>query len=358
MASKKKEQPSPPTEQTPSADEQSRAIQENFRVYEKELKSCITDLDRMGLTFQFHQPAHAEYEIDEKTDITEHEKQELRQLLKKRLFRLADVCFDTDRNIFIGLQIYRHYRNIDAIKQRLQKGIYTRGFINSDLVKATLDFEEEVQSEQALHTLIQAGMSPEPCANTAYMERRMKPIKEAYRMFARKHHLPETIPEIYDENDRCLYINAAMELRKRGYDLAIGVLNSGIKTAQLLDFFGQATKYAEWHRDWKQPPAWRNIGGGRKPETQTGKILLCEHDTNSGATLKALIPFLQKLKPRQVDVVVQLDVHQKAKSNIEALGYYTGIELVQNIPYTNFIANLNQAAEYARSVLGQGTPSE
>lgn len=313
--------------------------------YNRISTETLDNLRELGLRFDM-KIKNIISQIDSKKDITASEKEELHKITKKILYRLAEAGLRKDVNVYMAFKVFSYYGDIDQIKKRLAKGCTINGKAFYDLVQASLNYEMKERAEEALQTWINDKNELLEFDDTTYIQERLYPIEQAYTIFARKNDLPEELPFF---KGKLTLINAAMELKKQKPDLVIGVLNSGIEIARLLDFLGESTMYLEWHKDWEGPPVRRNIGGKREP-LKTEYILLNEHDVHTGETLKALVPVLKKLNPKNIDIVVQND-ENNTLSNFNILGFYSSIKKVEDIPKTNLIKNLNHAAILASQYL-------
>jgi adenine/guanine phosphoribosyltransferase-like PRPP-binding protein len=259
-----------------------------------------------------------------------------------------------DANLFLAFRYLRSLGREDLIKKRLNKGpLAVGGEASVDLTMAFLDYGTEQQAEEALKVWLDVKKRLNPMLeDTVYISERLNPITEAYSRFAKEAGLTRRIPG--DDNSfgtRTEAVNAAMELMKKNYDVVIGILNSGAPLAGLMDFLGQNTRYAEWHHGWKGGPKWKKIGNKQAAIKTAGTILISEHDTRTGMTLKAFIPFLQKLHARRVDIAYVIDVGGSNKKVTEEVGYYDHQDLVWDLPRKNLVENLNKAADLARKKL-------
>jgi hypothetical protein len=136
-------------------------------------------------------------------------------------------------------------------------------------------------------------------------------IKEGLLAYQRKHQVPQGMYHVHGAD-------AAGELHARSYDLAIGVCRRGTAVASLMEMLGSRVRYAEWHADWTVPPRWRKAGTHTDRVRQADRVLVCEHDTAQGRTLRALRPFIDKLNPTGVDVHFIVDIGGRNPSNMAA----------------------------------------
>src|SRR3989344_5812790 len=268
---------------------------------------------------------------------------------------VAEAALAQDTSLYTAFRYFKALGREDKIRERVQKGYPTiDGDHNFDLLRACLEYGTDAQAESALREFLK-GSSPkytilEQLQETRYFKERLEIIERAYNQFAQQSGL-RNLPRISHAASKIDLINGAQELRKRNYNLAIGVMRSGEPLAGLLDFLGQRTRYVEWHLGWKKQPTWRNIGSNRLRVKQAKSILLCEHDTETGATLRALIPFLQSLHPDKVDISFWIDYHHRNERRVKESGFYNEQFLIRDMPLASLIENVNATVEYARSRL-------
>ena len=147
-------------------------------------------------------------------------------------------------------------------------------------------------------------------------------------------------------------INLAMETLREEYDLVIGVLNSGSPVAAIHEIFGRQVRYVEWHRNWKRPPIWRKVGSNMTPikVNSVSKILVCEHDTHSGTTLQALLPYIEKLNPKTVDICFLEDIHGVNHSHANCFETLRAIMNSTEVPQHRLYDHVIQLGKQLRSL--------
>ncbi len=327
-----------------------KVFEQKMRVFDH----FLTENDLIGTSYWANNFDTLIEEIKQKK-ISDEAKALLINEMKEKLLELADATFSKGNSFYPGLQIYESLGKIDTIKDRVARGHKdSNGRLNYDLARATLDYGTEEQAEE----LMKDWLSERPVdsttlhtfSETRYFKEKLDIIRENYKKFAVKNKLPEKLPNINNLVSNLEFLNAAVELKKQGHDLAIGVLNSGIHLAQLLDYLGQKTRYVEWHRGWKKSPIWKNIGSDTSKILHEDTILLCEHDVSSGSTLSAMIPFLEKLKPKEVEVSFWIDYNNTNKQKTAQLEFYKKSFLIKEISTENFTKNINEVVEYSKNL--------
>ncbi len=294
-------------------------------------------------------------EINKSGKISDKERGHLLEETHKSFLNLADSAMENDGNLHMGFKLCKSLGLIDKIKERVDKGpLAIDGQTYVDLTAAILEYGSDDQAEEALKSWMQSGRHILlEMEESRYLKERLYVIEDAYAEFCKEFYpekqygLNGQIPSPTYES-KTEWINAAMEIKKKNYDVVVGVLKSGVLMASLLDFLGQNTRYAEWHRGWKKGPVWKKIGSNTDKPEQAEKILVCEHDTKSGETLKALEPFLKKLNPGQIDISFWIDLHNANQRNVDRAGYFTDDFHVKDITTENLVKNLNEALEHAK----------
>ena len=296
-------------------------MQENFNKAYEQFDNFV---GFMGLKIDMHTPL-AEQELK----LSDKEKERLKQLA----LNVAQAAALND-NIFESFNFFRWLSMEEKIKERAKQSIRHRnGQIHLDLVLAVAEYGTE---EEALDSYRQLFSQMGLMGVDAYpvIKEKFKNIEARFNEFLEKNSyefLASFTPE---------FLNAALELREKNYDLAIGVLNGGGPMAMFLEFLGTQAKYIEWHRDWKKGPVQRKIGPNKSPISKGKKILICENDTQTGATLKAIIPFLKKLKPEQIDVSFLVDLHGTNHLIVENSLFYKNAFNLGEFSPANFVDNL------------------
>ena len=272
-------------------------------------------------------------------------------MIRQGFHGLALEAMQDDANLYEGIQLLEEIGDIEPIRARINQGYRMNiGELNYDLAFATLHYG----TDQQIEVMIKDWLKERGQTNlaefeeTRYFKERLSIINDSFNAFAKAHGLPEALPDMDAGGAQSSLINAATELKKKKYDVAIGILNSGVYVAELLDYLGQNTRYVEWHRHWTRQPIWKHIGSNDEPIENAQRILLCEQDIHTGATMDNLEPFLRELQPEQVDATFWIDMHNKVKHFFDGSEFYGDAYMLRDIPTDNLIENLNAAVAYAK----------
>lgn len=271
--------------------------------------------------------------------------------VREMQFEMATAALENDANLYQAFLILESLGETDLIKARADKSPRTvTGELYYYLALAILDYCSDDKAEALIKEWVtERGGEIVNLENTKYFKERLTVIGNSFSAFAQAQGLPSEIPRLSSNACALHFINAAVEFKRRGYDVAIGIMNSGVHLAALLDYIGQPTRYVEWHSNWKKPPVWRNIGSEHGAITRATKILLCEHDIHTGKTLDTLKPFLKKLGPAEVDVSCWVDMHGAVAGYTEKSDFYDASYMVGNMPLDHFVENINEVYKYAKS---------
>lgn len=269
---------------------------------------------------------------------------------KQKILQIAEFCLKDDYNLYVALKYFKFLGLQDRIVERISKGIRFR-FGNKDLVsgelfRATCEYGTEEQIKNATEIYIKKeSITPlYRLEDNPYFKEKFEEIKNAIKKYSQFYNLPVGFPITAE------ILNVAMEIRKRDYDLAIGVMRSGALMAIILEMLGTKTKYLEWSRNWKKGPIWRKIGRDwNKTVEAGGKIMVCEHDTHTGATLKAIAPAIKNLKPKTLDICFWIDAHHTNKKIVESSEDYGSTFNLEDFPKDKFFDNLQNFLKAIRS---------
>lgn len=280
----------------------------------------------------------------------EGEKKKVLEECKSKMLEIAKLGLEHDANIHVAFKYFRALGREDLIQKRLAKSMrHESGETYTDLFYEFLNRGTTQKAEEAIRDWIEDAKMPLiGFEGTKYFSERLKPIHAAYEHFARSYGLEDQsfTPDL-------AYINAACELKKRHYDVVIGVLNSGLPLAAFMDFLGQPTRYVEWHRHWKTGPKWRKMGSDHARIKGAKKILVAEHDTHTGKTLEVLAPFLEKLHPDIVDVAFNTDRWETNQQHVSANPMYHEQVHVRSMPLQSLVENLNDVTKHAKEYLAR-----
>jgi len=295
-----------------------------------------------------------EIEIDKVRNLDEQREELTREIgadlfnvLSQKLLEMAELCYKDDYNIYMAFKYFELLGLKDRIIERINHGIRNKnGQVCYDLFRATCKYGSEEQIKNATDTYVkEEGIYA--IEDMPYFRERFQEITATVNKYSQFYNLPvgfAITSEIF---------NAAMEIKKRDYDLAIGVLRSGAPIAVMLEIMGMETKYLEWSRKWKKGPIWRKIGRDRDVEVEIEKpgkkIIVCEHDTYTGTTLKAIAPLIKKLEPQSIDVCFWIDAHHTNKEILKNADDYGAGYNAGDFPQEDFFENLQNFLNVIRS---------
>lgn len=146
-------------------------------------------------------------------------------------------------------------------------------------------------------------------------------------------------------------INAAMEIKRMNYDLAIGILNGGSTLAHLVEMSGVETRYLEWRRNWKRAPIWKKMGGNQAKVQQADRILLIEDDAVTGSTLRAVQPLIENLNPSQVDVCFWNSIGKLSFEAARGLDFFEKIMHVSMLNHADILDKMDEFRTKLESTL-------
>lgn len=225
--------------------------------------------------------------------------------IRKSVSTLLEMAYEED-NMYAVRMISKHLEiNIDdRLRERISEGILnSNGEPDYDLARVTMELGTDEQISEVLR--IYDYRYP-PDSNTREQEHiigRGKPgfLLESIYNNVRKSIVGCRLParRLWS---RFLNVNAAAEIEKRDYDLAVGLLNGGLHLALMTEIAGVRTRLISVHRDSKCEPYWKNIRKGDSKVKKAKNILICEDDAVTGGTLRRIIPLIEKLEPENVDV--------------------------------------------------------
>lgn len=271
---------------------------------------------------------------------------EVSQQFEEQARLVADAGLNGDTNLYMAFKCLEFLGEEDRVRERVALGLRLNGHdqVSYSLLRATLKYGTEEQIRKAiLEYAAEYGIESIEFAD--YIQDKLRPISENFNRYAEKSNLE---PRFITAE----WLNAAFELEKQKYDLIVGVMNSGKYIANLMEFFGETVRYVEWHRHWKRSPVLRNIGGSTERIYEANKILICEQDTRSGATLKALIPFLKKLNPAQVDICFWIDHYGINDKNVKDIGFYQNSFHTYTIPSSDLFNHIKTAEDLVEATKG------
>ncbi len=240
---------------------------------------------------------------------------EIRALLVQR----AEMALEDDLNPLVACHLLPQLGMEDRLRDRVKRGI--RYGENSDgevcfdyFTKGFKYLDEQERESYTDEFLTEYDFT---CLESAeYFREERRALDSAFEKYCAKWNLPHVSLALE-------HVNAAQELMKEEYDLAVGVMNSGAPMTVMLECLGMSARYLEWHlKDWEGPPVWREIGRETESPKRAKKILVTENDTQTGATVEAIIPTLKELGPDQVDVTFLYDPWKTNEKSVKKQPFY------------------------------------
>jgi hypothetical protein len=278
------------------------------------------------------------------SELAESLEAEKMEKYKHSLIKLAEAGLAKDKNIYIAFECLEKLGDTEKIISRIKKGIrYASGSISYDLFKATCKYGNEEQIKKATKEFTES-YGVDSLSAMPYYKEKFDEIGVAISRYRYLYGIANNV------GVNAEMINASMELLKKDYDLAVGVIRSGSPIATMLEIGGLETRYIEWHRGWKKGPVWKKIGKETwKVEGQKKNIIVCEHDTQTGNTLDIIQPLIEALEPDKVDVCFWIDMHRTNKKVVEQRNFYNDSYNANDFPVDDFFNNLQNILKIIRS---------
>jgi len=277
-------------------------------------------------------------------DIPEEKKEEARGLARK----IIDLGLQNDSDIFAAYKYSVAIGETDGIIKRMKQGLYSNDKINYDLVQTALNYGNDEDMQQAVsawRTVESKQDSISAFLNEGTIKKIVERIKASLNQYSKDYNLPKN-------KTLSAHINAAMEIAKQEYDLAVGIQRGCVNVTTILEAIGQRTRYVRYSPAWeKRGPYWEKVGRHKDKPTKAKKIIVCEDDTVTGKTLKAVQPLIEKLEPQTVDICFMGMNPEISRERAEGLGFYTNVTSTMSYSFDHFVENL-RAAEAALRELG------
>jgi hypothetical protein len=249
---------------------------------------------------------------------------------------------------------YCQFANLVGDHSAVTNYIQSNGFTYKDsncvepaLVKHALKFCDQKTANRGLyaHANYYGNISMYENGDTSMLEEEKKDIMYLTQQYTQEFSL---IPVNYYLPSM---INAAMEVKKMDYDLALCVLNAGAPLGNLVEMTGVNTRFIEWRRHWKRKPVWRKMGKNRERPTNADSILVIEDDAVTGSTLTAVRPFIEKLKPNKVDVCFCGGFVEKSINAAKSISLFDNIMSVSDLSCENILDKLDDFRNKIRMVV-------
>lgn len=227
----------------------------------------------------------------------------------KKISKILHEYFFKNWNNYLGRKFLFFLWDKNEAKKVLDKrSLYFPKWVdytNVDVYDLILTFWKKSEKRIATEQYIRQGwISSQFFEMAPFFKTRLKKINSQLKLYCEKYNIP------FKQLLNAESLNMAVETLRNRYDLAIWVLGSGTGVAALHEICGRNVRYLEWHKTWKKEAVWKNIGekSSQKNLKNPKKILVCEHDTSTWATLTQLKEKFEKLYPNsEVDICFLYD---------------------------------------------------
>lgn len=271
--------------------------------------------------------------------------------MRQRILKIIEVALFQDGDVSLGIRLARAAGEIELIREKIRQlrssdqpnlGYY-------DLPLAIGQFGTQADIENLIRNYTSDTRF---IADTLGRPEYDNPIK-AFRLgismnlhrYAKHYNVP--LGRVGEAST----VNAAVELHKRNYDLVVGVLNAGTIFALPLEALGSNVRYLEYHRSWKRKkPVWRKVGRHQEKPKKAKRILICENDSVTGKTLRAVLPKVEALEPELIDVCFDSEDEAAFQKSLEAARHLPLNEIIDadSLGYDNLYGNLRGFSEKLR----------
>lgn len=304
-------------------------------LYKKQTEVLRQILDWYDIHPNFDRPIAQQHISDDENCIEQ---------LKKAAFDLARVAIIDDYNIYAAFKYFKFIENTKPIEERIKQGIRGKrsGKVNFHLYKEAVRLSD---NEENNLQLAQAVLDEDPeifplvAEITPPVNSKIQAVRNNIDVYSDRYQIPR-LP--IDDRVVVDLINAAGEIACMDYDYIVGVLNAGAPIPIILEILGKKTGYIEWHKNSKKDPEWKKTGVDINTIGQPQKILVCENDVSTGTTLKRIIPFLEELRPNQIDVCFHSPTWFPMTEVMQTIPFYTNYFHVRTFNKKNFISHLDQ----------------
>lgn len=137
------------------------------------------------------------------------------------------------------------------------------------------------------------------------------------------------------------HVHAAMEISKMDYDLIAGIYRGCTSLTTPLEVISDNVRYIDYSRT-RAPeidPKWHAVGRMQGVANRADKILVCEDDSVSGGSLRRVIPLLEELEPRRVDICFSGYNLDASYHNALTIPYYKIVSGMR-VSFDSFVGNL------------------
>lgn len=266
------------------------SVANNFKIY---IESIVLDINK---------PLNKQKKSCDK--IWEFEIEKIRKIAKI----LYPYFFKNWNNYLWKKFLFFLWDKNEAKRVLSKRKLYFPGWIDytdADIYEMILDYSTKSEKRLATEKHIRQDWLGYPFFDMLpFFKKKIRKINSELERYCKKYNIP------YKQLLNAESLNMAVETLRNRYDLVIWILGSGTGVAALHEICGRNVGYMEWHKNWKKEAIWKNIGENKfwKMQKNPKKILVCEHDTSTGATLAQLKEKFEKLYPEsEVDICFLYD---------------------------------------------------
>ncbi|MCK9272364.1 hypothetical protein M0P65_02345 [Candidatus Gracilibacteria bacterium] len=241
----------------------------------------------------------------------------------KKISKILYSYFFKSGNPYLGRKFLTFLGDKNEAKKVLSKRrlYFPNGvdYRDADIYELILNFSTKSEKRIATGEYIrQHGLGYPFFDSMPYFKKRIKKINRELKKYCKKYNIP------FKQLLNAESLNMAVETLRNNYDFTIGILGSGTGVAALHEMFGRNVGYMEWHKKWKKEAVWRKIGEneGKVNSKNPKKILVCEHDTSTGATLVQLKERFEKLYPKSIVDICFLYDFGKNADFVDNVGFF------------------------------------
>ena len=277
--------------------------------------------------------------------VPERVKKEVKEIARK----LIMAGLKNDANLADAYSYSDEIGEYDEIIARMKQGVYSHGQTYFDLMQAALRWGDENDIRRAI---IAWKTRCKYDAHSMNMDLDFSPITEIVDKINNAVRNYASDFDLYYTGTGSPTINAAVEIKKQEYDLAVGIQKGCSNLTTILEMLGQPSSNIRFSQRWeKRKPYWMKVGRDGGKIQSAKRIIVCENDVSSGKTLQAVQPYLEKLNPESVDICFTGLHQEKSIEKAKTMGFYTHVFSTMTVGFEDYLANL-KTAEAAVTRLG------
>jgi len=219
----------------------------------------------------------------------------------KKISKILSTYFLKSWNPYLGKKFLFLLWDKNETKKILNKRkLYFPNWVDyrdADVYELILNYASKSEKRLATGEYIrQHGLGYPFFDSMPYFKKRITKINSQLKKYCQKYNIP--FKQILNAES----LNMTVETLRNNYDLTIWILGSGTGVAALHEICGRNVWYMEWHKKWKKEAVWRKIWENewKVNSKNPKKILVCEHDTSTWATLVQLKERFEKLYPESI----------------------------------------------------------